>query len=306
MRIVFMGTGSFAVPSLLACAEAHDVSAVYSRPDSPAGRGRHLRESPVKSAALALGLPVMQPVSLRQETAAEALSALRPDVVCVAAYGLMLPLSVLKVPDHGCLNVHGSLLPLYRGAAPIERAILDGAVSTGVSIMRMEEGLDTGPYALQVSMLIEGKSAGELREDLARLGADALLSVLASVAAGSARWSVQDDAKATYAAKVTPADVAMDPASDAVECLRRVRASSRSAPSRAVVAGIALTVEAASPGTGDAPQGVARVADGSLILGTAKGTVTLDRVVPAGRRPMGGSDFARGARIGDATWERPS
>jgi methionyl-tRNA formyltransferase len=213
---------------------------------------------------------------------------------------------VLKVPNHGCLNVHGSLLPLYRGAAPIERAILDGAVSTGVSIMRMEEGLDTGPYALQVSTLIEGKSAGELREDLARLGADALLSVLASVAAGSARWSVQDDAKATYAAKVTPADVAMDPASDAVECLRRVRASSRSAPSRAVVAGIALTVEAASPGTGDAPQGVARVADGSLILGTAKGTVTLDRVVPAGRRPMGGADFARGARIGDATWERPS
>jgi len=169
VRIVMMGTPAFAVPTLDALLGAHDVAAVYCRPDRASGRGRKVVASPMKEQALAAGVPVEQPATLRDPEAVATLSSYAPDVIVVAAYGLILPPEVLAVPQHGCLNVHGSLLPRWRGAAPVQRAILAGDEVTGVSIMQMEEGLDTGPWCLQVSVPVDEKSADEPAVELARL-----------------------------------------------------------------------------------------------------------------------------------------
>jgi methionyl-tRNA formyltransferase len=189
MRVVFMGTPDFAVPSLRALAAAHDVLAVYTAPDRPAGRGLHLQPSAVKVAADAMGLDVAQPESFKDVAAVESLTALHPDVLCVAAYGLILPRAALDAPRLGSLNVHASLLPRWRGAAPIERAILAGDDLAGVSIMLMEEGLDTGPFALQVAVPVLEAVAAELRSALAQAGARALLAVLDEMTTGVVSWA---------------------------------------------------------------------------------------------------------------------
>ncbi|MDF1541766.1 MAG: methionyl-tRNA formyltransferase [Anaerosomatales bacterium] len=304
MRVVFMGTPSFALPSLDALIAAHEVVTVYTQPDRPSGRGRTPVPSPVKRLATAHGIPVHQPVTLREPAEVEYLKRLVPDVVCVAAYGLILPPEILAVPRFGCINVHASLLPRYRGAAPVHRAILAGDERTGVSIMRMEEGLDTGPYARQDAMGLDDLTVDEATEHLAELGAGALLSVLDAVATGAVEWVAQDESAATYAEKVSKEDVALRPGLTVAEALRRIRASSRSASSRACVDGRNITLVRGSSVIPGPPPGTAAVTRDALVLGFADGGVSVDEIRPEGKTCMDGACFARGARLADmVTWE---
>ncbi|MFA5843648.1 MAG: methionyl-tRNA formyltransferase [Coriobacteriia bacterium] len=303
MRVVFMGTPEFAVASLRALATRHEVVCVYTRPDAASGRGRALTAPPAKSAAIESDIPVAQPTDLRGPASARDLASLAPDVVCVAAYGMILPRGVLDVPPLGCVNVHASLLPRHRGAAPVERAILAGDTTTGVSIMRMEEGLDTGPVALRVEMVIGAADAPTLTRTLATLGADALIEVLDRIEAGTDTWEPQPESGATYAARIERADVALEPGLSSEDALRRVRASGRHAPSRCSLAGVDVTVLEARTVSADLGPGRVLVTKDALILGTTDGGLALDRVVATGRAPMDGAAFARGARLDDdARW----
>jgi methionyl-tRNA formyltransferase len=306
MRVVFMGTPQFAVPSLRVLAASHDVVAVYTAPDRPAGRGLRLKSSAVKAEAEKMGLRVEQPRSLKDPIEHDRIDGLRPDVVCVAAYGLILPPGILATPPRGCVNIHASLLPRWRGAAPIERAILAGDAVAGVSIMLMEEGLDTGPYAAQSSVQTGGATAVELRETLAVAGARLLIEVLGELADGTVTWTSQDDSQASYAAKITAADVALSPDLSIEQACRRVRASGRTAPSRAQIDGRPVSVELlARTEESLAPGVVARCRDG-LRLGFADGALKLVRLRPSGKSSMDGAAFARGAHLGDdARWGAP-
>jgi methionyl-tRNA formyltransferase len=225
LRVAFAGTPEFAVPSLQALSRSgHSIVGVLTQPDRPAGRGRQLNASAVKRAALELGLAVEQPAAL-DEPARAALAAWQPQVLVVVAYGLLLPRPVLDLPPAGCINVHASLLPRWRGAAPVERALLAGDRETGVSIMRMEAGLDTGPlYATQSISIRDDDTAGQLRERLATLGARALVEVLGQVAAGTARAQPQDPARATYARRLEKSEARIDWRLTAEEIERQVRA----------------------------------------------------------------------------------
>jgi methionyl-tRNA formyltransferase len=300
-----MGTPSFAVPILERLAEVHDVVAVYTRPDAASGRGRTLLPPPVKVVARRLGIPVRQPASLRTEQAALEIAGDEPAVIVVAAYGLILPPSVLSIPEHGCVNVHASLLPRHRGAAPVHRAILEGDPVAGVSIMLMEEGLDTGPYALQRSLDVDELDADTLTERLAQIGAEALIDVLERIENGTAVWTPQSEALATYAAKVTKDDVALEPTLSANVAARRVRASSHQAASRIVVDGVDLAVIHVIPSAENVPVGIARRVRGGLLLGLADGVLLVDRLRPAGKAEIDGAAWANGSRLStDTTWRR--
>jgi methionyl-tRNA formyltransferase len=307
VRVVFMGTPQFAVPSLERLARAHDVVAVYARPDAVSGRGSDSRPAPVKVAATRLGIPVWQPSTLRDSEVVRELERLGADVVCVAAYGLILPQPVLEVARFGAINVHASLLPRWRGAAPIQRAILAGDARVGVSIMRMEAGLDTGPYCLQQSVASDGKSAVELTAELAELGAGLLISALPAIADGTATWTDQAEDEVTYATKVTKADVAPDPALTAEENLARIRAATSAAPARVLIDNRGVTVLEAvadtDPSALSAGQLQARA--GGIALGASRGAMLLLRVKPDGKGEMDASAWARGARLAaGAAWGR--
>ena len=306
MRIVFMGTPAFAVPSLLALAEDHEVAAVYSRADSVSGRGKSPRPSAVKQAALGLGLDVRTPSTLRDPHEHAAMRAWTPDIGVVAAYGLILPAEILTIPARGFVNVHGSLLPRWRGAAPVQRAILAGDETTGVSIMRMEEGLDTGPFCEVAATTVAAKTAEELTEELAIMGAETLLRALERIEQGTCVWTPQDDELATYAAKISKDDVALSPDLSEVELLRRIRASNRQAPARIVLGDVALTVLAAEHADESLPPGTARVTGGDLLLGGADGSIKLTAVKPEGRTAMDAAAWVRGARIGGELLWRPA
>ena len=304
MRVVFMGTPAFALPSLHALADLHDVVHVYTQPDRPSGRGREAVAPPVKQEALALGLPVRQPLTLRDSEEHAFLRSLGPDIVCVAAYGLLLPTQVLETPPHGCVNVHASLLPRHRGAAPVHRAILEGDEVSGVSIMLMEEGLDTGPSALQVSVPLDDLSVECATALLADAGAAALLEVIGQIEDGSVRWTPQDEKAATYAEKITKSDVELRPELTVEQALRRVRASSRNASSRACVDGTILTVVRASAAGASPDPGEVLTDRDTLVLGFSDGGLALEEVLPQGRACMDGACFARGARLTcDSGWE---
>jgi len=222
MRIIFMGTPDFAVPALRALhAAGHDIACVYTQPPRPAGRGKRLSPSPVQVAAEVLGVPVRSPVSLKGAEAQAEFAALNADVAVVAAYGLILPRAVLDAPAHGCLNIHASLLPRWRGAAPIHRAVMAGDAETGVTIMQMEAGLDTGPMLHKVTVPVGRKTTGELTEELAALGAAAMVEVLADLAGFSPE--VQDDTAAIYAPKIDKAEAKIDWAESAAVIERKVR-----------------------------------------------------------------------------------
>jgi methionyl-tRNA formyltransferase len=298
-----MGTPAFAVPSLDALAAVHTVITAFTRPDAPSGRGSRLVPPPVKSRALELGIPVAQPASLREADVVEQLRRLEPDVICVAAYGMLLPPDVLEIPRLGCINVHASLLPRYRGAAPIERAILNGDEVTGVSIMRMEEGLDTGPYARQVAVPVGELDSVGLSEQLARVGAEALLVVLADLESGSVMWTPQDDAAATFAAKILRQDVALAPSLAAVAALRRIRASSERVTARVAVDGVDMVLLGASLSNVPLPAGAASCTKAGLLLGFADGSLLIEKTRPVGKGAMTGSAWVCGYRgDADATW----
>ena len=254
MRIVYAGTPEFAVPALDAIhASAHELVAVYTQPDRAAGRGRELRAGPVKERALALGLPVEQPPTLRAPGAAATLAGYAADVMVVAAYGLLLPPEILATPRLGCVNIHASLLPRWRGAAPIQRAIEAGDPETGISIMQMEKGLDTGPvYALRRTPIGAGEHAGALTQRLALLGAPLLTEVLDLLAAGAAHAVAQPDDGVCYAHKLEKREALLDWSAGAALLARRVCAFDPWPVAETTLAGGTLRIWAAEPITAPA------------------------------------------------------
>ncbi len=303
LRVVFMGTPEFAVPSLEALALDHDVALVLTRPDAVRGRGRALVPSPVKARAIELGLPVLE----ASRVTPEVMGALRdaaPDVICVAAYGCILPDEVLELAPGGCVNVHASLLPRWRGAAPIQRAILAGDAETGVSIMRIGHGVDTGAYCAQMSTPIGEKDAEALTSELARMGAELLVATLPSVLDGTAAWVEQDEALVTHAAKIDKAELLLDPAEGVRENALRVQASGDTAPARCVVAGRGARVCAARVGERDVAPGAVAVARGRVWLGCADGALEVLRVKPEGKREMETVAWAAGLRGDGLAWGR--
>ncbi|MBB5875472.1 methionyl-tRNA formyltransferase [Xanthomonas sp. 3498] len=247
MKLVFAGTPDFAVPSLRAAAQRHEVVAVYTQPDRPAGRGRGLTPSPVKLEAVARGIPVLQPQTLRAPETLQALRALQPDLIVVVAYGLILPKAVLAIPTHGCWNVHASLLPRWRGAAPIQRAIEAGDTETGVCLMQMEAGLDTGPVLLsQRTPIGADETGGQLHDRLAALGAQVLADGLGLLRAGLrpvAQPQPQDGV--TYAHKLDKAQARLDWQQPAAQLARQVRAFDPWPVAEAVLAGERVRVRGA-------------------------------------------------------------
>jgi len=247
MRIVFAGTPAFAVPSLRAAHAHHEVVAVYTQPDRPAGRGRGLTPSPVKLEAIQRGIPVLQPLSLRKKSTQDALREMQPDVMVVVAYGLILPQAVLDIPQYGCWNVHASLLPRWRGAAPIQRAIEAGDTETGVCLMQMEAGLDTGPVLLAQSMPIGPEdTGGQLHDRLSDLGAQVLRDALGLLRAG-VRLPPHPQAEegVAYAHKLDKAEAKLDWAQPAGVLARKVRAFNPWPVAEAQVAGERLRIHGA-------------------------------------------------------------
>ena len=226
MRIIFAETPEFAAEALQALlATEHTLVAVYTQPDRPAGRGRQLKPSPVKEVALQHGIPVEQPVSLKTPEAQATLADYQPDLMVVAAYGLILPKAVLETPSYGCLNIHASLLPRWRGAAPIQRAILAGDIQTGITIMQMDVGLDTGAMLMKKSLMITpSMNAGELHDQLARLGAQAIVEAVDLLVQGKLTAEPQDNALATYASKLAKEESWINWSDAAEQIDRQVRA----------------------------------------------------------------------------------
>ena len=305
MRVVFMGTPSFAVPALKKLAAAHEVALVLTRPDAVRSRGKRLEPSPVKSCALELGLPVLE----AKRMTAEVLDALRganADVFCVAAYGCILPDEVLTMAPLGCVNVHASLLPRWRGAAPIQRCILAGDDETGVSIMRIGHGVDTGAFCAQASCTVAGKTADELTAELAELGGDLLVDTLPALADGTAVWTEQDESLVTHAAKIEKSEMRLDAADSVTDNLRRVLASSDAAPARCVVAGKPVRVLMAADGRPDAPRveaGSFTVASKRIFVGCSDGTLEILSVKPDGKRAMDAQAWAAGLQGKQGAWE---
>ena len=225
MRVAFAGTPEFALPALEALLDSHDVVGVLTQPDRPSGRGRRLSASPVKALAEARHLPLLQPASLRDEGAQSALAALKPEALVVVAYGLILPPAVLGLPRFGCLNLHASLLPRWRGAAPVQRAILAGDETTGVTVMQMDAGLDTGEILLAREIAIgQEDTGGSLAAALARLGAGLLLEALEGIGEGTLAAKPQPREGVTYAAKIDKSEARIDWGHDAASIERQVRA----------------------------------------------------------------------------------
>lgn len=304
MRVVFMGTPDFAVPSLVSLARSHDVSLVVTRPDAVRSRGHELEPSAVKRCALDLGLDVLE-TSHMDEGAISQVYAAAPDVICVAAYGCMLPDTVLGLAPLGCVNVHASLLPRWRGAAPIQRAILAGDERIGISIMRLVSKMDAGAYCRQASVAAAGKGDEELTSELARLGATELVSALDQMAAGTATWIEQDEGQVTFAPKVSKAEMLLDPVDDADVNLRRVLASSAAAPSRCIVGGKGVRVlRARLADDVSVPSGAVGLDAGRLLLGCSSGTLECMGVKPDGKREMDAAAWVAGARIVEDVWGR--
>ncbi|MET4895967.1 methionyl-tRNA formyltransferase [Sphingomonadaceae bacterium jetA1] len=295
MRIIFMGTPGFAVPVLDALAEAgHDVVASYSQPPRPGGRrGRQLVASPVQARAEALGIPIRTPVSLRVAHEQNAFAELDADVAVVAAYGLILPQPVLDAPRLGCLNVHGSLLPRWRGAAPIQRAILAGDVVTGVGIMQMEAGLDTGPVRLEDSTPIGRKTTGELTDELSAIGARLMVRVLEDPERYPPR--PQPDSGVTYAAKIDKAETRLDFTSPAIELERKVRAFVPAPGAWFEVQGERVKLLAAQCVDGRGAPG--EVLDDQLTIACGEGALRAVSVQRAGRGVSSAEELLRGFPI---------
>ena len=294
MRLAFMGTPDFAVPTLDALLEAgHEVVAVYTQPPRPAGRGKALLPSPVQRRAEAAGIEVRTPTTLRDPEAQAAFAALDLDVAVVAAYGLILPAPILEAPRHGCLNVHASLLPRWRGAAPIQRAILAGDEMTGVCIMQMERGLDTGPVFSTSATTALGKTAGELTAELASLGADAMVGVLDEFDAFTPQPQPEDGV--TYAAKIDKVEARIDwdrPWNTVHDHMRGL------APFPGAWFELGkdrIKVLRSAKGEGSAAPGI--VLDDRLTVACATGAVRIVELQKAGGKPMRAEDFLRGSAV---------
>jgi len=300
LQIVFMGTPEFAVPTLTEIVgQGHDVAAVYTQPPRPRGRGMATRKSPVHEAADRLGIAVMTPAKLKDEGEAERFAAFRPDVAVVAAFGQILPKAFLETPPHGCLNLHASLLPRWRGAAPIARAIMAGDTETGVMVMRMEPGLDTGPVAMSERVAIgPDTTAGELSEILSRLGADLMVRALAALSRGVLDATPQPEDGVTYAKKIDKSETRIDWSRPATEVHNHIRGLSPEPGAwfavdlgkrdeRIKVLRSTLTEGRGVPG---------KVLDDNLTVACGAGAVRLVELQRAGKNPVKAAEFLRGLR----------
>lgn len=303
MRIAYAGTPEFAVPALLALLDSrHAVVGVLTQPDRPKGRGRQLAASPVKLAARERGVPISQPQSLRDESSRIELARWQPDVLVVVAYGLILPQAVLGLPPFGCINIHASLLPRWRGAAPIQRAVLAGDRETGITIMKMDVGLDTGPILLQEAVAIApADTAASLHDTLAKRGATALLTALDGLERGSVIPRPQPAEGVTYASKIDKAEAVIDwtqPA-DAIE--RKVRAFNPWPVAETRLEGEQLRIYAAAvapnAAVASAPGMIAVTREGEVLVSCGKGALSLLEVQRPGRRPVSGRDLAHTAAL---------
>ncbi|MBS0465193.1 MAG: methionyl-tRNA formyltransferase [Proteobacteria bacterium] len=298
MRIIFAGTPPFAAAALNALADAgHDIVLVLTQPDRPAGRGMKLMPSAVKQAALARGLPVSQPPSLKSPEAQTELRAVDADVMVVAAYGLILPQAVLDLPRLGCLNIHASLLPRWRGAAPIQRAILAGDTETGITIMQMDAGLDTGAMLSKTAVPIrDDDTAASLHDVLAAAGAEAIVAALANYA--TLVPAAQDDAQATYAAKLSKDEAQLDWGQPADALARAVRAYNPVPGAWTLLDGAPLKVwtAAVAPGAGD-PGTVLRTDAEGLVVACGGGALALREIQPAGSKRMTAAAFLAGRPV---------
>lgn len=297
-RIVFMGSPDFAVPALEALSVHYPIVGVVTQPDRPAGRGGSLKAPPVKDAALRLGLPIIQPEKLRQPEAMEALRTWAPDLIVVAAFGQILRPEVLDLPKYSCINVHGSLLPRWRGAAPIQAAILAGDKETGITIMKMDPGVDTGPILTRRYIPIApDATAGTLFDKLAPLGATLLLETLPRYLSGELQPQPQPEEGITYAPMLKKENGRLDFTRSAIELERQIRAMSPWPGASFDFNGNLVKVmrgrvsEEKSPGVGSR-----FAAEGFPAIGTGIGVLILDEVQPAGKKPMPGKAFLAGAR----------
>jgi len=297
-RLIFMGTPRFALPSLERLREEYEVVAVVTRPDRAVGRGRRISFSPVKEVALALGIPVMQPHSLKKEEVVASLLELEPHVIVVAAYGQILPPEVLAIPPFGCLNVHASLLPKYRGGSPVAGALLAGGEETGITIMLMDEGMDTGPILAQARQPIAPEdNQGSLTEKLAYLGADLLLETLPLWLKGEIAPQPQEDDRATYTRILKKEDGVIDWSKSSVEIWRQVRAYNPWPGAYTDFEGRPLKILRARPmkgGRGESGLVIAVRAGAAVVTG--EGLLALEEVQLAGKRAMGIAEFLRGQR----------
>ncbi len=296
-RLVFMGSPEFAATILRGLAAHYEIAGVVTQPDRPAGRGRQLRPPASKALAMDLGLPIIQPTKLRAPEAMAQLRRWKPDVIVVAAFGQILRPDVLAMPPYGCINVHASLLPRWRGAAPIQAAILAGDRETGVTIMKMDEGVDTGASLSRTALEIApDDTAGSLAEKLAPLGAELLLSSLPRYLAGELKPVPQDESKATHAPMLKKEEGLLDWERPAEELARRVRGLNPWPGAFFAWDNANLKVHQAHAAEAEARAGQRLVHQGEPAVGTDKGILVLDEVQPAGKKPMKGQAFLAGAR----------
>jgi methionyl-tRNA formyltransferase len=319
LRIVFAGTPEFSVPALQALHDAgHAIVAVYTQPDRPAGRGREVAASAVKRRALALGLTVEQPPTLKSPEVQQRLAACAPDLMVVVAYGLILPQAVLDIPRLGCLNIHGSLLPRWRGAAPIQRAVLAGDERTGISIMLMDAGLDTGPELLRREIAIGPReTAGELHDRLAPLGAQAIVAAVPGWATGSLPAKPQPADGVTYAAKIQKDEARIDWSQSAIAIDRQVRAFNPWPVAETRLGDAQVRIWGARPVTAEfaaelrlepppVPGAVVQAVDGRIVVATGDGLLELLTLQFPGRKPLKAGDILNsrplsGRRFGEVT-----
>jgi methionyl-tRNA formyltransferase len=300
MKIIFAGTPQFAASALAALLGEHQVVAVLTQPDRPAGRGMKLVPGPVKQLALAHGLPVLQPTSLKQPDIQRELAVIAADVMVVAAYGLILPQAVLQLPRYGCLNIHASLLPRWRGAAPIQRAMLAGDAETGITIMQMDAGLDTGDMLLKKSCLIgEGDTAQTLHDKLAPLGAEAIVAALRLLEQGRLAPVRQDDALATYAAKLTKEEARINWAKDAAYNARAVRAYNPFpvAHTRFAETPLKILQATALDEPGGSPGTVLKIEKNGIVVACGKGALRLEVLQRPNAKAMPVVQFVQGFAV---------
>jgi len=296
-KIVFMGSPDFSLSVLRALANAYDVVGVVTQPDRASGRGRELKSPPVKTLAFELGIPILQPEKLRAPEAMEQLRAWAPDLIVVAAFGQILKKDVLELPRYGCINVHASLLPRWRGAAPINAGILAGDEEAGVTIMRMDVGLDTGPMLTQRSIrLTPHDTAGSVTQSLSMLGADLLIETLPRWIAGELQPQVQDDTLATYAPMMKKEEGKLDFSHDVNELERRVRAFNPWPGAFMDFNNVILKVHRAHVEQGNVEVGQRLIVADQPAVGAKGGLLILDEVQPAGKKSMSGKAFIAGAR----------
>jgi methionyl-tRNA formyltransferase len=302
LAVAFAGTPDFALPALDAIAASrHRLAVIYTQPDRPAGRGQRLTASPVKERGLALGVPIEQPSTLRDPAAGATLAAFAPDVMVVVAYGLLLPEAVLAVPRLGCLNIHASLLPRWRGAAPVARAIMAGDAVTGVCIMRMETGLDTGPVMLRCEVPIGAReTAGEVQARLAAEGARLIVPALDALAAGTARFEPQDATRATYAHKLEKSEARLSWREPAHALQRRIRALNPWPIAETTLDGAQLRIyeaEVVAAQSGSVPGTILRAGPDGIVVMTGEQALSIRRLQLPGRRAVPAADFANTRRL---------